>query len=255
VGDKVFGFTWSEQAHRPHQEYATVPAYLLGKIPHGTSMQEAVTLPDNVGTIFHSLTEDLAFELPWPLPSAIDGRRKTAVPSLESPILVWGAASSCGQYALQILRYYGYVNVFATASAKHHDYLKTMGAKECFDYRDANVVQEILAATKGTGLPYFFDTIGSLEGSIRPISKIAEKGAKVAVLMPVVLKDASESEAPEYSFDAPGAVPWADGVEVRGVRTHQYLKVRQRRSLRSMSIPLLHACSICPSEYAEDDLC
>ena len=67
-GDQVFGFAFQGNIQKAHQEYVCVPEHLLGLIPKGFSMQEAVTLPNNFVTAFHSLTADLGLELPWPKP-------------------------------------------------------------------------------------------------------------------------------------------------------------------------------------------
>ena len=42
--------------------------------------------------------------------------------------------------------------VYATASAKHHDYIKSLGASRVFDYRDSNVEGAIVQAAKEEGL-------------------------------------------------------------------------------------------------------
>ncbi|KAF8850003.1 hypothetical protein BDZ45DRAFT_697120 [Acephala macrosclerotiorum] len=55
------------------------------------------------------------------------------------------------------------------------------------------------------------------------IQFVVKKGAKVAVLLPVIINDASETEAPEYGMSVEDSVDWADGVVARGVRTHFYL--------------------------------
>ena len=67
--------------------------------------------------------------------------------------------------------------------------------------------------------------IGSQEGSVAPISKIAQNGTTVAIMLPVILKHATETDVPEYSMDASTSAKWAEGVNVRGVRTHFYWKV------------------------------
>ncbi len=193
------------------------------QLPQGFTLQEAVTLPNNFVTVFHALATDLGVPTPWPKPTDY------APPSAESAILIWGGASSVGQYALQILRYYGYHNLLTTASKKHHSKLISLGASKAFDYNDSDVVEQIISACKATNepsIPLILDCIGSQQGSIRPLSKIAQKGAKVAVLMPVVVKDSTDSTMPEYTLDAEKAAKFTDGVEVRGVRTHFYLEVR-----------------------------
>jgi len=127
-----------------------------------------------------------------------------------------------GQFVIQILRYYGYKNVLVTASRKHHEELQMLGAKETFDYNDPGVVDSILKATGDAGLPLIFDCIGSKDGSIAPIAKMAKSGSRVAVLLPVIVRDSSDTQDPEYSMDVSQAAKWADGVDARGVRTHYY---------------------------------
>jgi len=180
---------------------------------------EAVTLPNNFVTVFHSLTTDLGLETPWPKP-------ENYVPDdADSAILVWGGSSSVGQFAIQILRYYGYKNILATASQKHQDKLHIVGAHKVFDYSNPDVVESILKASGDRGVPLVYDCIGSLKGSIAPIAKLAKKGSKVAILLPVVVRDSTETEDPEYEMDVDKVAKWNDGVDVRGVRTHFYQDV------------------------------
>jgi NADPH:quinone reductase-like Zn-dependent oxidoreductase len=189
-------------------------------------LNEAVTLPNNFVTVFHSVTADLGMELPWPKPENYEAR------DAKEAILIWGGSSSVGQYALQILKYYGYSNLIATASPRHHEKLKKMGAKWTFDYNDPQIVSLILntAASQdligsNAGVPLILDCIGSKDGSIKPISKIAKSGSKVAILLPVIVKDSTETEAPEYEMDVRKAADWNEGVDARGVRTHFHLEV------------------------------
>ncbi|KAF2180003.1 GroES-like protein [Zopfia rhizophila CBS 207.26] len=232
VGDKVFGFTWREQKEKAHQEFATSNEWLFAHIPEGVTMAEAVTVPNNFVTVFHSLTTDLGLETPWPKPG------NYVSPHAKDAILIWGGSSSVGQYAIQILRYYGYENILATASKKHHAKLQSFGAKHVFDYNSPEIVSSILnaasqIATDGkAGIPLIYDCIGSQEGSIKPISKIAKKGTKVAILLPVIVRDSSDSDDPIYELDVLKAASWEEGVAARGVRTHFYLKVSMTRLSR-----------------------
>jgi len=52
-----------------------------------------------------------------------------------------------------------------------------------------------------------------------------QTGVKVAILLLVIVRDSSETEAPEYEMDALKAADWQEGVDVRGARTHFYLDV------------------------------
>ncbi|KAI4645713.1 hypothetical protein J4E93_005291 [Alternaria ventricosa] len=216
IGDKVFGFTWKTQAQKAYQEFCTTDEWLLAKLPEGFTPMEAVTLPNNFVTVFHSLTTDLGLATPWPKPE------NYLAENANSAILVWGGSSSVGQFAIQILRYYGYKNILATASQKHHEKLRILGAHEVFDYNNPDVVESILKSGGDRGVPLVYDCIGSLKGSIAPIAKLAKKGSKVAILLPVVVRDSTETEDPEYEMDVSKVADWNDGVDVRGVRTHFY---------------------------------
>lgn len=218
AGDEVFGFAYAAQHQRPMQEYITVPAYLCGKVPAGVPLQAAATLPSNFVTAVHTITRDLGLELPWPAPEGWTPRAAER----DAPVLVWGAASSVGQYALQVLRFWGYRNVLAVASGRHHEALRGLGAAACFDYGDAEVVDRILAAE--ARIPYVIDCIGSAEGTLAPLSRIAGRGTRVAVMLPVITTHASATRAPEYEMDVSKVLvgQWKEGVELRGVRTHFY---------------------------------
>ena len=178
-----------------------------------------MTLPNNFVTVFHAVTTDLGIELPWPKPDDY------VPPNADSIFLIWGGSSSVGQFAIQILRYYGYTNVLATASRKQHAKLSSLGAKTLFDYNDDSVVDSLLQAGGDIGIPFILDCIGSKYGSIAPISQVASSGAKVAILLPVIVRDSSETESPVYEMDVDKAADWKSGVDVRGVRTHFYPNV------------------------------
>jgi NADPH:quinone reductase-like Zn-dependent oxidoreductase len=193
----------------------------LAQLPSGYTLQEAVTTTNNTVTVFHAVTKDLSLPLPWPCSQV------PSPPLANSPILIWGGASSCGQYALQVLSHWGYRNLLTTASPSHHAYLLSMGAAQVFDYRDPNVSKNIIEAVKNQSpaIPFILDCIGSKSGSLTQAAKIAQRGTRVAVLLPVILQDATEDEPPEYSVQVQPHAEWAEGVEVRGVRTHFYAEV------------------------------
>ncbi|KAH8820146.1 chaperonin 10-like protein [Xylogone sp. PMI_703] len=237
VGDEVFGFCFEEPKHKAYQELITVPETYLGKLPKGFSFQEAVTLPCNVVTAFHAITHDLSLPLPWPCPP------NPSPPHADVPILIWGGATSCGQYVIQILTHWGYKNLFTTASLKNHSYLRSLGAAHVFDYRDPDVAKLILekasSYSSNPAMPFILDCIGSKVALIQE-SKIAQKGSRVAVLLPTILRDATEEDAPEYSMDVQSSETWAEGVETRGVRTHSYAKnAFFKEYLQSTIVPTL----------------
>ncbi|KAK8016025.1 hypothetical protein PG991_008913 [Apiospora marii] len=256
VGDRVFGWAFQEPRFRAHQEFVTAPEWMFGKIPENISLEEAATVPENLITIFNTMAIDLGLPTPWPKPEGYVPARADA------PVLVWGAASSVGQSALQLLRWYGY---------RH--YLRGLGASACFDYRDLDVAAKLLAAASemhdksGAGaketIPYIIDCIGSRDGSLRPIleGKIAQPKSIVAVMLPVILTHASPDQTPEYSMDAgevargllgPGAAEEDSGVAVKGVRTFFVYEKSAlfREKLASEMVPALLARGVVrPQRY------
>jgi hypothetical protein len=130
------------------------------------------------------------------------------------------------------LKYFGYQNLVATASPKHHGLLRSFGAAHVFDYHNQDITKSIFATNQRSSkpaIPFMLDCIGSRDGSVRPLARIAESGTKAAVLLPVINRDATDTEAPEYTMDVQGAAEWVDGVEAVGVRTHFYLDVSSQR--------------------------
>ena len=222
-GDQVFGFTWRFAKEKAHQLYVVCPENLIGLVPETHSMQQAVTLGNNFVTVWHVLTNDWGFELPWK-----QGKPEGYVPpesEKEKWIVIWGGSSSCGMYATQVLRYYGYEKVVCVAGQRTHDVLKRYGAKQCFDYRDGDVVGRVndyVSNVQGE-VGYVLDCIGSRDGSLRPCAEIAEAdGCRVSTLLPVIVKDASEG-IPVYSMDVDSSADWKKGVMPIGTRTHFWM--------------------------------
>ncbi|KAF6809573.1 zinc-binding dehydrogenase [Colletotrichum sojae] len=221
VGDKVLGYSFRDDKggkEKAAQTLVTVPTFLLGRMPKGLTMKEAVTAPDNLVTVFQAAVEDLGLPLPWPIP------KDWTPPEADAAILLWGGAGSVGMYAVEVFRHWGYRNLVVVASGKHHEYLKSLGATACFDYHDKHVVDKIRQHLGPKGVPYIIDCIGHLTGSLGPITQLAEKGNRVAVMLPVVIKDPTEIQAPVYQMTEPAEGQWKEGVIVKGVRTHFYLK-------------------------------
>lgn len=218
VGDRVTSYAWHGGKQSGHQPYATVPANFVSKIADSMPLKEAVTVPTNLVTAVHTITADLKLDLPWPKPE------HHAPAHADDAVLVWGASSSVGMYVIQVLRYWGYTNILAVASGRHAQSLKQLGASKVFDYTKDGVVEEI---KKEGDIPRIVDCIGSVEGTMAPLTKIATSGSIVAVMLPVIVSHASDADEPEYEMDASKVLvgKWAQDVDVRGVRTHFYTDV------------------------------
>ena len=149
-------------------EFGVVP------IPDGWSFEEAAQLGIGPLTALQCLYETL--ELPSPLGVSI----RPGDP--QRAILVWGGASSVGQYAIQFAKLGG-LRVLTTTSPKNVDLVRGLGADEVFDYRDEDVVEKIRAAT-GSALDIAIDTISEGKTTEQVAGAIGDKGGKVAIILP-----------------------------------------------------------------------
>ena len=142
-------------------------------IPDGWSFEEAAQLGIGPLTALQCLHQSL--ELPSPL--------EVIGPSdPQRAILVWGGASSVGQYAIQFAKLGG-LRVLTTTSPKNIGLVRGLGADEVFDYRDEDVVEKIRAAT-GNALDIAIDTISEGKTIEQATGAIGDKGGNVAITLP-----------------------------------------------------------------------
>ena len=172
-------------------------------------------------TAFHTLFHpgNLGLPVPSTFPSA------DAPPLAAEPILVYGAGGIAGQYAVQLLNIAGYKNVIVTASPKHHEYLKSLGATHAFDYNSPSLAEDIAKVVGGDGkIKLVLDAV-TTETTLQAISKIASPQAKIAILLPV--KEGSNVTGDErMHMSIPDSFnPFAKSVTVVGVRTFLYQEV------------------------------
>ncbi|CAE6505644.1 unnamed protein product [Rhizoctonia solani] len=134
-------------------------------------------------------------------------RTENPVYVMDEPILVWGGATCVGRAALQLLKRAGYTNLLVVAARERHVELAEIAPANTkfFDYRNANIVDEIRTSIGVQKLNKVLDTV-AMPHTLEPISQLVTSGAKVAALLPV-------------------NTPMPDGVEVKPVmfgRCHDY---------------------------------
>lgn len=175
------------------QKYVLVPADNASPIPESLSFKEASLLPMSIQTAWSGFNG---------IGIAINTKYS---PSDKKGMLVWGGASSVGSGALQVAKILGFT-VYATASEKNHGYLKGLGATRVFDYKDPNVIQNIIKAVKedGVTIDVAFDAAGQIK-SCGEILKETKSGDNALLSeAPPIPKDAPTIEGVEVVFvDAP----------------------------------------------------
>ncbi|KAK7419263.1 hypothetical protein QQX98_003415 [Neonectria punicea] len=177
-GDRIFSlahaFCSGNNDHGAFQEYTVVNAASTALLPTDISFQKGSTLPTAVGTATMALFDVL--NLPRP---PIEENKHAQVESSPSSILVWGGASSAGSMTIQMARLAGFT-VFAAASERHHDYLRSLGASVLVDYHSSTAAEDLIAAAEHTGteISYAVDTI-SASHTLGPVVQVLSKSTGV----------------------------------------------------------------------------
>ncbi|KAK1758154.1 zinc-binding alcohol dehydrogenase domain-containing protein cipB [Echria macrotheca] len=148
AGDRVIaiadGIHTGEITHTAFQNFTVARANCTAKIPDSLTSLSASTIITGVGTAAVALYDVLGLPLP-----DLSLKPGEATKSGEG-ILIWGGASAVGSMAIQLARQAG-LTIFTTASKKHHDWVRSLGADVVFDYHSDTVVDDIVAAAKKTG--------------------------------------------------------------------------------------------------------
>ncbi|KAF8860554.1 GroES-like protein [Acephala macrosclerotiorum] len=166
------------------QKKVLVPAVNATIIPGKLSFDEASLLPMAVITAWSGLY-------------SISVPRDTAFkPADKKGFLVWGGASSVGTAVIQVAKSLGYI-VFATASSKHHSYIKTLGADYLFDYKSPSVVEQIVKTAKDTNITIDtgYDAVGAWKQSMTVLHETKGEAKKAMLASAPPLK---EDEMPKF---------------------------------------------------------
>jgi NADPH:quinone reductase-like Zn-dependent oxidoreductase len=156
AGDRVAGLTPAMNP-RPykngsHQQYLIAPDLMVFPVPEHMAMDLAATL----GVAIRTAIDALCCVLGLPEPGSNSEN--------PGPLLIWGGASGVGTAAIQVAAAARISPILVTASPQNHKVLQKLGATECFNYRDEDVVEQIksLISKSGKSLDYAFDTIGNV---------------------------------------------------------------------------------------------
>lgn len=150
-------------------EFTPANPRLVFRVPQHMSDEEAGVFGVSAGTAAVALFQHLG--LPTPDQPHVGG---------DAPrLLVWGASSGAGIFAVQLAKLAG-IRTVATASPESHGMLKSLGAKAVFDYRDADAGGKIRAWAGGE-LVYGLDCIS--EDSTVPLASNAMTGGTLVLLL------------------------------------------------------------------------
>jgi NADPH:quinone reductase-like Zn-dependent oxidoreductase len=211
VGDRVFfqGIV-GKYNYSTFQQFAKMPAELLGKTPGSISDDQAagISLASiGVVTAYYDKTGH-GLPAPWDKDGDKVGSGKS--------IIILGGSSSVGQYAIQYARLSGYDNIITNSSTAHIEYLKGLGAHVVLDRSKQSSLDDFKSAVGDLPLDFVFDTISAKETQVQGVQILQAihniDASHVITLLPVEAeaKKLGESQEPKVNIEeimAVGSLP------------------------------------------------
>ncbi|KAF5374442.1 hypothetical protein D9615_009107 [Tricholomella constricta] len=181
VGDRVvFQGSWTHDM-AGYQQYTLADAAITAKIPPQLSFEQAATIPVALAAAVAGLYLPKPHGAGLVAPLDVFTRGKYA----GKPIVILGGATSVGQYVIQVAKLSGFSPIITTASLKHEEHLKSLGASHVLD---RNLSSAALAAevAKVTTAPVetVFDSVSLPDTQQSGYSLLADGGDLVLVLPP-----------------------------------------------------------------------
>jgi NADPH:quinone reductase-like Zn-dependent oxidoreductase len=183
-GDEVYVYSGGCYA-----EYVVAPAQKVAPKPASLSFEEAAGVPVAGSTAYQGIVEEIGLK---------EGET----------VLIAGAAGGVGTMAVQIAASVG-ARLLGTASARNHDYLRSLGADEAIDYHG-----DWVAAVRNVapdGVDAVFDCVGG-ETFRRSFEAVRDGGRVVTIV----------------AFGE-------EGEPGRGISHHAFSARAQRRKLKKLS--------------------
>ncbi|KAK9464466.1 chaperonin 10-like protein [Lipomyces arxii] len=171
-GDRVAAFHKMGYKAGSFAEYALAFDYSTFHIPAHTSFEEASTIPLAALTAAYGLFDTLKLPTPWQ-------PAKTSI-----PLLVWGASTSVGAFAVKLAKLAGIGPIIGVAG-QGSEFAKSIGVDFVVDYRAPDVVHQIRKClSPGQKLEYAWDTI-SEKGSYQYCISAMEPGSShLSLILP-----------------------------------------------------------------------
>lgn len=182
IGDRVAGFHNPGTEHGTYAEYTILWAYAAFHIPENVSFAEASTVPLTGMTAAVGLWRILGIPEPWHAAPQTSERRA---------ILIYGAGSAVGSFAVQLARLSNLHPIIAIAGKSLgfvESQLDAQQGDRVVDYRgeESEIIEKIKLALREENTPadIAFDAI-SEAGSQNILAGVLEKTGHIATVLPL----------------------------------------------------------------------
>ena len=137
IGDEVCALT----PGGGYAQYCTTPGAWCLPIPHGLSLEQAASLPENYFTVWNNVFD----------------RARLAV---GETLLVHGGTSGIGLTAIQLAKAFGATVIATAGSAEKVAFCLAVGADHAIDYRTQDFEAEVARITGKRGVNVILDMVG-----------------------------------------------------------------------------------------------
>ncbi|KDR68605.1 hypothetical protein GALMADRAFT_1037218 [Galerina marginata CBS 339.88] len=184
-GDRVFCQGQFKNDRASFQQYTLSAAAFVARIPPGFSYDQISTLPVALSAAYVGMynVNPHGLGIAPPVSEATQGQYSG------NPILVFGGASTVGQLVLQFAKLSGFSPIITTASLKHADVLKPLGATNILDRNlpADSLIAEVNKLTEGKPIKLIFDTVAS-ESTQQVGVDILSSGGKMVLVGAATVK-------------------------------------------------------------------
>ncbi|KAF9463953.1 chaperonin 10-like protein [Collybia nuda] len=178
-GDRVlYQGSWAED-RAGYQQYNLIDASTAAKIPSNISLEEAASIPVAIGATVIGLYN------PKPQGAGLVAPFEASKRGHEAgkPFFVFGGATSVGQYVIQFAKLSGFSPIITTASLKHEQHLKSLGATHIIDrHNPLSSLPDEIAKITTKPFEIVFDAISASETQEAGYNILSEGGTMIVVL-------------------------------------------------------------------------
>lgn len=205
-GDRVAAYhDMRRQGGGAYAHYAIAPEHAAFHIPPHIDFEQAAAIPLSYMTAAVALFVRLGLPEPW-----LARAHPEKLP--EAGILIFGAASSVGSYAIQLARYAGIHPIIAIAGNGLPLVMKMIERNKgdiAIDYRQENLslVNDIKFALGGKSLLFALDAVSDKSKSTYDnILEVMAPGGSLATVIPLKPGDEETSPSVNVTFTSVGVV-------------------------------------------------
>ncbi|CAA7269470.1 unnamed protein product [Cyclocybe aegerita] len=200
------------------QQYALALSSTVSKIPANVTVDEASTLPVALTCSYVAFYNTEPNGLGFEPPITPHAQGKYA----GKPVVILGGASSVGQFAIQLAKLSGFSPIITTASLKHADFLKSLGATAILDRNLSSIeLKAEISKLTSSSIDAVYDSI-SLPATQQIGADLLSPSGRLATVLPP--PESLKLDANKRSIVVLGMLRKPENIELLEIFYHDHLE-------------------------------